>query len=142
MPAIDNPKMEAFAQHRAAGHTQLESYRLAGYLNPTDPVASRLSRNAKVAARLKELQAQTAEKFEITVESITRELDDAIKFAIECNSPSARVAAVLGKAKLGGLMVERVSVSHNYALMSEAELRLELAALVAEARSLRPGVSH
>jgi hypothetical protein len=58
--------------------------------------------------------------------------------------PSAAVAASLGLAKLGGHMVERASVqvSHSYSSMTLEELKFELAALNAEARSIKPGVQH
>jgi hypothetical protein len=142
MPILTNPKQEAFAQGLAQGLAKVEAYRQAGYKKPSDPVASRLSRDVKVAARLKELQAKTVAKFEVTAEMMALQFIEDRSNAIRWGQGSAAHAASVSLAKLFGLMVERVSVSHNYSLMSEQELRLELASLVAEARSLRPGVSH
>lgn len=144
MPIIDNPRQEAFAQHLVTGHAQIEAYRLAGYGKPSDAVASRLSRNIKVVARVAELRAHTAEKYEITLDLIARQLDEDRALAFKCDNPSAAVAATVAKGKLAGLFVEKatLAVSHNYSAMSEQEIRLELAALAAEARSLKPGVRH
>jgi hypothetical protein len=143
MPILDNAKQEAFCQHRAAGKTLDEAYGLAGY-KPSMPAASRLSRNVNVVARLRELQGKFAAKVEVTVESIAKQLDEDRAFAIACKVPSAAVAASMAKAKLFGLAVERsvVNVSHNYAMMSEEELKFEIAALLAEARTIKAGVQH
>lgn len=144
MGVLKNPKHEAFCQARVLGRTQLQAYEDAGYSKPSDAVASRLSRNVKIAARIKELQHNVVEKFEITVEDITRKLDETYLCAKKWKVPSAMVAALHVKAKLGGLLVERaqVQVSHSYSSMTLEELRFELAALNAEARSLKPGVQH
>ena len=66
-----------------------------------------------------------AEKFEVTVESMARQFDEDRTFAYTCKNPGAAVAATLAKAKLFGLMTDRsvVNVTHNYAMMSEEELR-------------------
>jgi phage terminase small subunit len=47
-------------------------------------------------------------------------------------------------AKHLGMFVDRsvVTMNHNYALMTEEELRFEIAAIHAEARSLKAGVQH
>ena len=91
-----------------------------------------------------ELQEGRAEKFEVTVESMARQFDEDRTFAYTCKNPGAAVAATLAKAKLFGLMTDRsvVNVTHNYAMMSEEELRFEIAAIHAEARALKAGVQH
>lgn len=143
MPILPNTRQEAFCQHRFAGKTMDESYKLAGY-KPSMQAASRLSRNVKIVARIKELQAKTAKRSEVTADTIADELNEAIAFAKKCNSPSALVAAITTKAKLYGLTIERavVNVTHNYAMMNEEELRFEMAAINAEARSIKAGVQH
>lgn len=143
MPILKNPKHEAFCQARVLGKTLDESYYTAGY-KPNRANAVRLNANENIVARIGELQSKTADRFEVTVEMIAAELDRHAAFAYECKQPSAAVAATLGKAKLFGLMIDRnlVNVTHNYSLMTEEELRFELAALNAEARSLKPGVQH
>ena len=79
----------------------------------------------------------------ITVDTIIRELNEARELAKRINNPSAMVSASMAKAKLCGLAVDRCrTMKHNYAMMSEAELRDEIAALNAEARALKAGVQH
>ena len=97
-----------------------------------------------IVARLKELQQKTAVIHEVTVDTIAAELDLAIQFARKYKHTSAMVTAITSKAKLFGLMTDRsvVNVTNKYALMSEDELRSEIAAITAEARALNAGVRH
>jgi phage terminase small subunit len=143
MPALANPRQEAFCQARVLGKSQDEAYATAGY-KPSEQHASRLARNGKVLTRIRELEAQNAQTFEITVELITKRLDEDRALAFKCNNPGAAVQATMGLAKLGGLLTDKSSVvvTHNYQMMSEEEIRFELAALAAEARSIKPGVQH
>lgn len=60
MPVLDNPKWERFAQALAKGAKQEDAYTLCGYA-PSRSSASRLSSNANILARVKELQNFTAE---------------------------------------------------------------------------------
>ena len=143
MPALENPKHEAFCQHRIKGKTQDEAYVLAGY-KPSFAAASRLSRNVKVQVRLMELREGVSEKFEITIESMAAQFDEDRRLAIEMKQMGAAVAASNSKAKLAGLFVDKatVNVTHSYSTMTEEELQFEIAAITAEARSLKPGVQH
>ena len=52
--------------------------------------------------------------------------------------------APVAKAKLFGLNVDRsvVNVAHNYAMMTEAELRDEIATIYAEAWAIKGGLQH
>ena len=72
------------------------------------------------------------------------QLDVDRAFAYKMKAPAAAIAATIAKAKLFGLMTERstVNVTHNYATMTEEELRFEIAAIHAEARALKAGVQH
>ena len=143
MPVLQNAKHERFCQLRLEGKSQEEAYRLAGY-KPDPGAASRLSRNVGVKKRMEELHVHALNKVEVTVETIAEQLDADREFAIKCKVPSAAVAATVAKAKLYGLAVDRsvVAVTHNYSSMSEEELKFEIAALLAEARSIKPGVQH
>jgi len=106
MPVLNNPKHERFAQELAKGRTQLDAYVAAGY-RPDDGAAARLSGNVRVRERVAELQRKAAERVEITVADIARQLDEDREFALECKSPAAAVSATLGKAKVLGLVKER-----------------------------------
>lgn len=143
MPILENPKHEAFCQARANGMTLEQAYAEAGY-KPARQNAERLTTKDYIKARISALREKNGQRFEITTESIARELDEAIVFAVECKAASARVAAVVAKAKLAGLMVEKqsVNVTHSFSTMTEEELRFEIAALHAEARAHKAGVQH
>jgi hypothetical protein len=143
MPALPNPKHEAFCQARALGKTWAQAYVDAGY-KPDDGAASRLSGNVRIQVRLMELQEVRAERHEVTVDSMAAQLDADRAFAYQCKNPAAAVSATLAKAKLFGLLTDRsvVNVTHNYAAMTEEELRFEIAAIHAEARALKAGVQH
>jgi len=62
MPVLANARHEQFAQKVASGLKLLEAYTLAGYSEAgAQSSASRLARNAKVAARIAELEAASAQ---------------------------------------------------------------------------------
>lgn len=65
MPALKNTRHEAFAQALASGSTMDEAYAKAGFA-PNRQNAHRLTTNDDVAARVKELQEQTAKKASMT----------------------------------------------------------------------------
>ncbi|WP_127524596.1 terminase small subunit [Mesorhizobium sp. Z1-4] len=105
MAALKNARHEAFAQALAKGTSASEAYVEAGY-KPDRGAASRLSANVNVQKRLAELQARGAKKVEVTVESLTGELEEARSLALAEKQTSAAVSATMGKAKLFGLGVE------------------------------------
>ena len=109
MPALRNPRHERFAQCLFEGKPASTAYVEAGYVfNEGNSI--RLKGNEKVQTRLAELQAQAARTTAITVESICAELDQANAVAKERGQASAMVSASALRAKLAGLMVERVEV--------------------------------
>ena len=65
MPALKNTRHEAFAQALASGSTMDEAYTKAGF-TPNRQNAHRLTTNDDVAARVKEIQEQTAKKASMT----------------------------------------------------------------------------
>jgi len=107
VPALKNPKHERFAQELAKGKSQSESYAEAGY-RPDAGAASRLSRNVNVVSRVAELQERAAIRVEVTAESLAAELDEAKALAITQGQPAAMVSAIMGKAKLFGIGVEKL----------------------------------
>jgi len=111
MAPLRNQRHERFCLALAEGHSIAESYALAGYSKNTGN-ASRLNANESIQARVAELQAQTAAASKVTVESICRELDEANKVAREKGQAAAMVSASALRAKLAGLMVERVEVGN------------------------------
>jgi hypothetical protein len=120
--ALVSFRQERFAQELAIGRSQGEAYALSGYRLSTvgarDANASRLLRNDKVAARVAELRAEAAASTAITVESLIREAADIQRAATADGNHSAAIAAVVTKAKLAGLWIERKenkNTNFNYA---------------------------
>lgn len=67
MPALENPKHEAFAQNRASGMNQAAAYEAAGY-TPSRQSAARLATNEDICSRVAELQAEAAAATKFTKE--------------------------------------------------------------------------
>jgi hypothetical protein len=108
-----NHRQEAFCRGLAEGLPQSRAYIDAGYAsrgNAAEVSASQLLRNPKVAARVARMQADAARRSEVTVDSLVAELDEMLRLAIECENPSAGVSAVMGKAKLLGLIIDKAEV--------------------------------
>lgn len=111
-----NHRQEAFCRGLAEGLPQSRAYIDAGYAsrgNAAEVSASQLLRNPKVAARVARLQADAARRSEVTVDSLVTELDEMLRLAIKCENPSAGVSAILGKAKVLGLIIDRAEVTAN-----------------------------
>jgi phage terminase small subunit len=119
MPPLNNTRHERFAQALFEGHTADESYALAGY-KPNDGNCIRLKGNERVKARLAELQAAVAKKSEVTVASLLDELEHARSRADGLDQLSAAVKAISEKAKISGLLVQKIEVGGPDAF-SEAE---------------------
>ena len=69
--------------------------------------SSRLMADSKVTARLAELQAESAERSQVTVESLTIEMDENRKRADELDQVATMQSASMGKAKLHGHLVDK-----------------------------------
>ena len=111
MGILTNSRHELFAQELAKGKSATEAYTLAGY-KPCRQNASRLMTNDAIRARLAELQDAVARSTKVTVESICRELDEANAVAKAKGQAAAMVSAATLRAKLAGLMVEKVEVGN------------------------------
>src|SRR5262245_29177276 len=132
MPVLRNVRHENFAQELAKGKVAHEAYVLAGY-RPNRGNATRLKLNEAIIARVKELiertAANAAARAEVTVVSLLNELEDARKQAVEINQPSAAVSAIVAKAKVAGLIVDRKEVGKpgEFESMNVDELREHIA---------------
>lgn len=112
------PKQEAFALAYVETGNASEAYRRAynaGNMKPetVNRRAKEALKHGPIAARIKELQAATFERHEITVDDILRELEEARTMAATLDRPqvSAMVAASMGKAKILGFEVNRTEVT-------------------------------
>lgn len=107
-------RQERFCLALSEGLPQSRAYIEAGYTsrgNAAEVAAARLFRNVQVQSRIAELQAGAARRSEITVDDLVAELESMRKLAMACKNPAAGVAAVMGKAKLLGLIVDRAEVT-------------------------------
>lgn len=64
-----------------------------------------------VAARVLELQKEHKERHNVTIDSITKELDEAKDLAKDEKQAAAMTSAILGKAKLHGLITDKKEVT-------------------------------
>lgn len=104
---LANHKHEQFCQALLIGETLDQAYVTAGYRR-NEKNAARLKKNEGVAARLSELHTEAAKEAVVTAADIARQLDEDRAFAREMESPSAMVAASMGKAKVLGLLKDQV----------------------------------
>ena len=118
-------KQESFAREYAECGNQSEAYRRAydvGKDTLQETIASEASRVMKVpkvAAMVFELQEEAKERTLVTVESLTRELEENRLAAKSDNQLAVVNTAIMSKAKLHGLDVQKteakVSLSHTIA---------------------------
>lgn len=116
---LSNPRHERFAQaifaQIAKGrgeYSQGKAYLAAGY-NCTSESARRCASRLltivdDIGARVAELQAASAKRKRVTVESIVDELEEARNLARDKEHTNTMVAATAAKAKILGLSVDRV----------------------------------
>lgn len=69
--------------------------------------ASALFNLPHVTDRIIELQAKHAERHNVTVDSITKELDENREFARKMEQSAAMITATMGKAKIHGLVTDK-----------------------------------
>lgn len=70
---LQRPQHERFAQELAKGASAYAAYEAAGY-KLSHAAASRLSRNIKIAQRVRYLQASAAERVGVTIEGVLLEM--------------------------------------------------------------------
>ena len=72
--------------------------------------ASKLMANAKVTQRIAELQAKAALRSIVTVESLAKELDVGMQYAVQFEQIGPYVSAIVAKARLFGLIVDKKEI--------------------------------
>jgi len=122
MPALKNPRHEAFARAIFVGLFQPNPYPTHGHAyvavgyrakgvgeagGSAEVNASRLLKNAKIFDRVKELQQEAAELTKETAEKCVQELNELRRDAHSNKAYGAAVAAVMGKAKILNLSVDQ-----------------------------------
>jgi len=122
------PKQESFARKYVECGNASEAYRHAydAKNSKSETVwqnASRTLADSKVTARVMELQQAAQERTLVTVEGLTKELDEDRELARDKEQASAAIAAVMAKAKLNGLVVDKTeNTNKNETALSDAEL--------------------
>lgn len=89
---------------------QHEAYTKAGFLlkpNGHRTDASKKARTPAIADRVKELLERQAKRLDVTIDTLVGELDIMFKLALATKQPAAGVGAVMGKAKILGLVVDK-----------------------------------
>jgi hypothetical protein len=110
MGPLNNPRHEAFARALFEGHSADEAYVKAGY-SENRGNASRLKANESISTRVAELQAEAAKASEVTVASLLQELEHARKRADSLDQLSASVKAIEAKAKVSGLLTQKIEIT-------------------------------
>jgi len=147
-------KQEQFCQSYIETGNASEAYRRAYDSENMKPET--INRNAKalmddnkIATRVKHLKAQHQKRHNVTVNSLTVELDEAKDLANTTKNPSAAVSAIVAKAKLHGLLIEKrqletIGRKRTPAQLTDEELEEEiiLAREAREARKREEGSEH
>lgn len=107
------PKQERFAALDLELSNASEAYRQCYSTENMKPKqiweeACKLRANPKVAQRQAELQAESRERTMVTIETITKELDENRLKANNLGQVPAMNTATIAKAKIHGVMVDRV----------------------------------
>jgi hypothetical protein len=106
---LKNSRHERFVQALLQGESAVDAHEHAGYTRD-DRNAARLRSNPKVVERLTELQTEVAKDTKISVESIVAELTDLAAKATNKSQFTAAIRAVVEKARIAGLLIERVEI--------------------------------
>ena len=106
MPVLPNERHERFAQELAKGKPATEAYEKAGYKHNRHNAAS-MRQKKHILERVAELQTRSAQKAEVTIESLIAEVEEARVRAMELGQISAAVAASREKGILSGKRVEK-----------------------------------
>ncbi len=114
MVALANPKHELFCNERMSGKSGAAAYRAAygDGVRGADQAASRLLRRDDIKTRLAELQTETAERNEVTVDSLVADYQHI--YTESMKDPKTYAAAVNAKnsiAKITGIWLDKVQVS-------------------------------
>jgi phage terminase small subunit len=131
MGTLTNPRHERFVQALFEGETADAAYLKAGF-KANRGNASRLKANENILARLAELQAAAAKASEVTVQSLLGELETARARADNAEQFSASVRAIEAKARVSGLLTQKIEVTNVTEEFENAETFEEIASVLAK----------
>jgi phage terminase small subunit len=127
--ALSNHSHELFAQARAAGATQVQAYKDAGYPPATAKgKAHRIASREDVMQRVAEIQANHSTRHNITVDSLIDELEEARAIGEQEGQAGSMVSATMGKAKLLGYIDKHEQATEKtVVMMGDTEMARRLA---------------
>lgn len=115
MQPLENPRHEKFAQLVSAGNLWGDAYIGAGFKPKNKKNATteglRLGKVELVAQRITDLQERNLKRLNVTVDKLVADLDTMFELAKTMKHPAAGVGAVMSKAKLLGLVVDKKEVT-------------------------------
>lgn len=111
-------KEEKFSQLCVEGNNNSDAYRGAYKTenmkqNTIWSNACQLRGTPKVALRIEELQAEHKERHNVTVDTLTQELEDAREVSKGEKQGGGMVQATMGKAKIHGMITDKVAADVN-----------------------------
>lgn len=125
------PKQETFAQRYVETGNASEAYRHAydvGADTKPESVwtnASQVLSDTKVAQRVMDLQEAARERHDVTMDRLTEELEQArLQAMSDPKGASAAVSAIMGKAKLHGLLVDKQDHSSTDGSMTPQRIEI------------------
>ena len=123
------PKQEAFCLRYVELGDATKAYYAAYDAKGSKPItanraAKTLLDNPKIAARVREIQAVHFSRHVVTVDSITAELDESRKLATADRQHSAAITAIMGKAKIHGLVTDQARISADVDLTGKVNIYL------------------
>lgn len=113
------PKQEAFARAYVEIGNASEAYRQSYDVSPDAKPegiwvdACKLLGSPKVALRIEQLQQAARERHDITIDTITKMLKDDRELARTERQTSAAVSAVMGLAKIHGLIIDKANTENK-----------------------------
>ena len=138
-------KQETFCAIFVEKGNASEAYRLSYNCAKMKPStvwrkAAELLENGKVTARIEQLQEDARLRHEVTLDSVLDELEAARIKALEAGQCAAAVSATMGKAKLLGMLTDKVhctSAPEDLTKVSDEELKKRIAQIEADENFLR-----
>ena len=111
------PKERDFALAYIETGSAAKAYRQVYDHNGNDATARRCGHavlhRSKVVALITDLQTNHRERHKVTVDGLTWELDKARTLAMDSGNAAAAVQAIMGKAKLHGLLVDKQEINER-----------------------------
>ena len=94
----------AYLETGKAGQSYRDAYACAAMSDKAISVeANKLLKDPRIALLIQEGRAEARERSQVTVESLTTEMEENRQLAYTAGNPTAAVAATMAKAKLHGL---------------------------------------